>query len=378
MWDHSRLREWLVAETLPLWLDKGRDHRDGGFHEKLDLHLTPITTEGKRIMVQARQCYVFAVFAGELPEARNAAASGFDFMLSHGAHPDGGWRHRVARDGAPQDDSRDLYDQAFALFAAAWMHAAFGREDALSAANATLDYLDAQRAHPAGGYSENILADGSLADGPRRQNPHMHLFEAVLALFDATGDDAYLARAEALFDLARTNFIVDGTLREYFTDDLDPVPGPMGTIVEPGHHMEWVWLLHRYAALTGDQRAIETAAGLYAFALEHGYDATSGGLFDEVTCTGAVHRDSRRLWPQTEALKGHLARLEHADDAAAAVRIDKGLDSLARHHLVGGGGSWHEHIRADGVNFYGSLPASSLYHLSFAVAELDRVSQNRP
>ena len=377
MWDHSRLREWLVAETLPLWLDKGRDHRDGGFHEKLDLHLTPITTEGKRIMVQARQCYVFAVFAGELPEARNAAASGFDFMLSHGAHPDGGWRHRVARDGAPQDDSRDLYDQAFALFAAAWMHAAFGREDALSAANATLDYLDAQRAHPAGGYSENILADGSLADGPRRQNPHMHLFEAVLALFDATGDDAYLARAEVLFDLARTKFIVDGTLREYFTDGLDPVQGTMGTIVEPGHHMEWVWLLHRYAALTDERRAIETAAQLYAFALDHGYDAGSGGLLDEVTFTGAVHQDSRRLWPQTEALKGHLARRERGDDRAAAARIDAGLDSLLRHHLVGGGGNWHEHIRADGSNFYGSLPASSLYHLSFAVAELDRVSHNR-
>jgi mannose/cellobiose epimerase-like protein (N-acyl-D-glucosamine 2-epimerase family) len=378
MWDHSRLREWLVAETLPLWLDKGCDRRDGGFHEKLNFHLTPITDEGKRIMVQARQCYVFAMFADELLEAPNAAASGFNFMLSHGAHPEGGWRHRVARDGSPKDDSRDLYDQAFVLFAAAWMHATFGWEDALSAADDTLEYLDARRVHPSGGYSEKILAGGGLAEGPRRQNPHMHLFEAVLALFDATGDDAYLARAEALFDLARTKFIVDGTLREYFTDGLDPVQGTMGTIVEPGHHMEWVWLLHRYAALTDDSRAVETATGLYTFALDHGYDATSGGLLDEVTSNGAVRRDSRRLWPQTEALKGHLVRLERADGGAAAARVGAGLDSLSRHHLVGGGGNWHEHIRADGTNFYGSLPASSLYHLSFAVAELDRVGQNRP
>jgi mannose/cellobiose epimerase-like protein (N-acyl-D-glucosamine 2-epimerase family) len=74
-------------------------------------------------------------------------------------------------------------------------------------------------------------------------------------------------------------------------------------------------------------------------------------------------------------LKGHLVRLEHADCGTVASRIDAGLDSLWRHHLVVGGGNWHEHIRADGTNFYGSLPASSLYHLSFAVAELDRVSQ---
>jgi hypothetical protein len=70
--------------------------------------------------------------------------------------------------------------------------------------------------------------------------------------------------------------------------------------------------------------------------------------------------------------------LEHADDGAAAARVDAGLDSLLRHHLVGGGGNWHEHIYADGTNFYKSLPASSLYHLSFAVAELDRLSQNLP
>jgi mannose/cellobiose epimerase-like protein (N-acyl-D-glucosamine 2-epimerase family) len=375
MLDHSRFREWLVAETLPIWLDKGCDRRDGGFHEKLNFDLTPITNEGKRVMVQARQCYVFAVFAGELPEAPSAAASGFDFLMSYGAHPEGGWRHRVARDGSPQDDSRDLYDQAFVLFAAAWMYAAFGRKDALSAAKETLEYLDARRAHPSGGYSENILPGGDLAEGPRRQNPHMHLFEAVLALFEATGDDAYLARAEALFDLARTKFIVDGTLREYFTDGLDPIKGTVGKIVEPGHHMEWVWLLHRYAALTDDRRAVESATGLYNFALDHGYNATSGGLLDEVTSIGAVHRDSRRLWPQTEALKGHLVRLEHADCGTVASRIDAGLDSLWRHHLVVGGGNWHEHIRADGTNFYGSLPASSLYHLSFAVAELDRVSQ---
>jgi mannose/cellobiose epimerase-like protein (N-acyl-D-glucosamine 2-epimerase family) len=376
MLDHSRFREWLVAETLPIWLDKGCDRRDGGFHEKLNFDLTPITNEGKRVMVQARQCYVFAVFAGELPEAPSAAASGFDFLMSYGAHPEGGWRHRVARDGSPQDDSRDLYDQAFVLFAAAWMYAAFGRKDALSAAKETLEYLDARRAHPSGGYSENILPGGDLAEGPRRQNPHMHLFEAVLALFEATGDDTYLARAEALFDLARTKFIVDGTLREYFTDGLDPIKGTMGKIVEPGHHMEWVWLLHRYAALTDDRRAVESATGLYNFALDHGYNATSGGLLDEVTSIGAVHRDSRRLWPQTEALKGHLVRLEHADCGTVASRIDAGLDSLWRHHLVVGGGNWHEHIRADGTNFYGSLPASSLYHLSFAVAELDRVSQS--
>lgn len=48
-----------------------------------------------------------------------------------------------------------------------------------------------------------------------------------------------------------------------------------------------------------------------------------------------------------------------------------------QHHLVDGAGKWHEHVRADGANFYGSYPASSLYHMGFAVAELDRASRSR-
>ena len=371
--DFLRFRDWLVAETLPLWRDDGYDARCGGFHEKLGFDRAPITGEGKRILVQARQCFTFSVYAGALDGAGAAARSGFDFMTAYGRHPEGGWRHRVARDGAPLDDTRDLYDQAFAIFASAAMIATCGRADARDIADQTLDYLDRERSHPAGGYTEAVLPDGRVADTPRRQNPHMHLFEALLALYEAAGDAEYLGRAERLFALARSKFIVDGTLREYFTDALTPMPGPKGRIVEPGHHMEWVWLLHRYAALADDAGALAIAEPLYDFALAHGYDQGSGGLFDEVTADGSVHRADRRLWPQTEALRAHAVRWERYEDTAARARIDSGIATLMRDHLTGPRGGWQEHIHADGENFYGSLPASSLYHLSSAASEVERV-----
>src|SRR3546814_14289476 len=83
---------------------------------------------------------------------------------------------------------------------------------------------------------------------------HMHLLEACLALHEATKETAYLDRAGLLLDLFRDRFLVTGSLREFFTDDLRPAPGDAGRIVEPGHHFEWVWLLHRYGLVTGDQR----------------------------------------------------------------------------------------------------------------------------
>lgn len=367
------LREWLVDKTLPVWLACGYDSAAGGFHEKLAFDLTPILNEGKRAMVQARQCYVFAGPGVHLTGASAAAKGGFDFLLAHCRHPEGGWRHRTERSGAALDDSRDLYDQAFVLFAAAWMIAAYGLDEARVAADETLEYLDHDRGHPAGGYTENVLADGTLAEGPRRQNPHMHLFEALLALYDATGEERCLERAARMFALARDKFIVDGALREYFTDDLEPAPGEKGQIVEPGHHMEWVWLLHRYAEHSGDRSAVETADRLYAFALSHGYDGRSGGVLDEVTGLGDALKKSRRLWPQTEALKAHVARYRHAGDTAALKRIEKGVAVLLRDHLKENAGGWCEHLDSSGINFYGSYPASTLYHLAFAVGELEHL-----
>src|SRR3546814_13925869 len=65
---------------------------------------------------------------------------------------------------------------------------------------------------------------------------HMHLLEACLALHEATKETAYLDRAGLLLDLFRDRFLVTGSLREFFTDDLRPAPGDAGRIVEPGHH----------------------------------------------------------------------------------------------------------------------------------------------
>ncbi|MEC7205663.1 MAG: AGE family epimerase/isomerase, partial [Pseudomonadota bacterium] len=229
----DRLREWLLADTLPVWLEKGYDRANRSFHERLSLDFSPVTEGGKRVLVQARQIYTYSSSASSIAGALDAAQSAFEFTEAKYRHPAGGWRHRVTHEGAPLDDSRDLYDQAFVVFACAVLYRATGREDVLAAALETLRYLEAERSHPAGGFTEIVPGDGSAFEGLRRQNPHMHLFEAMLALHESTDDDSHLEMATRLFELTRSKFIVDNTLREYFTDALDPVQGEAGEIVEP-------------------------------------------------------------------------------------------------------------------------------------------------
>lgn len=373
-----RLRSWVFDSALPYWAAQGVDGAAGGFHERLDAARRPVVKDGKRTMVQARQVYVFAQahLLNRLPQGRALAHAGRDFLLAHCRHPGGGWRFRVARDGAAMDDTRDLYSHAFVVFALAWLHRLDGDGAARTLADETMAFLDARMAHPEGGYREALDGAGKPSDGARRQNPHMHLFEACLEWCAATHDRAWRDRADALAALLEARFCIDGTLREYFDDSLAPLPGDLGRIVEPGHHYEWVWLLHRYRQLGGgDLTAL--AARLYAFAERHGIDAATGGVIDIVAPDGAATRTSRRFWPQTEAIKAHIARHAATGDPGIARRVDAQADSLYRTHIAGAAdGAWREHLGPDGAVTVPDLPASSLYHVTLAAAELSRLSDS--
>lgn len=369
------LETWLFDATLPFWTEHGVDTEAGGFHERLDLDRKPVVVDGKRTMVQARQIYVFAQAAllGRCPDAATLARTGRDFLLAYCRHPDGGWRFRVTRDGRPMDDTRDLYAHAFVLFGLAWLFRLDGEAAIRAHADETAGFLDRALAHPDGGYREAIDDDGAPMTGERRQNPHMHLLEAFLAWFDASGDERWLERARTMLALFRTHFCIADTLREYFDEALSPLPGERGAIVEPGHHYEWVWLLHRYRILSGDGQYDAAAETLYAFAERHGVDASTGGVVDTVDASGAPLRRSRRLWPQTEAIKAHLARLKATGDAIFEQRVARQIDALYKSHLADcPSGAWHEHIAEDGRDLVNALPASSLYHITLAAAELAR------
>src|SRR5260370_15710217 len=92
--------------------------------------------------------------------------------------------------------------------------------------------------YPCGGFREDPR--GTM---PRRQNPHMHLLEACLALAEATSDRRWIERAAALASLMRDRFFdrQTGSLIEFLSDDLRP-DAKRGVGREPGHQFERIWL----------------------------------------------------------------------------------------------------------------------------------------
>jgi mannose/cellobiose epimerase-like protein (N-acyl-D-glucosamine 2-epimerase family) len=370
----GRYIHWFYDTTLPFWRDNIPDRERGGFHELLDAAGRPSSPGGKRIVVHARLIFTFAqaYLRSGSDTYRAAARHGFDFLARHGPHPDGGWRHSLTADGGSGDDTRMFYDHAFILFAMAWYARATDGVDgsggeALAIADRTMDFIDAEMAHPGGGF---VNALGG-ARGACQQNPHMHLLEAALALYETTGDDRWRGLAERIYALFRSCFLVDGSLREYFNESWQPVPGAEGRITEPGHQFEWCWLLHQYARLTGDGSALTAAETLYRFACDYGV-RRDGGAFDEVAADGTPLKRSRRIWPQTEAIKAHAVMAERGDPDAPA-RLEATLAMLWRDYLDGAAeGCWREHLDAAGKPLRDDKPGTTPYHLAMAARELER------
>lgn len=379
--DAKQIRDWLAEAALPLWCHAGLDTQAGGFVEKLSLDGRPLLDADKRMRVQARQIYVYShahlldwTPPGEGPSALEAAYHGFDFLTRQYWHEDGGFVFSVTRNGTHADTRLESYEQAFAIFAFAWHFRATGDENAVAWAERTLAFLDDHLGDLAqGGYHEN-----PAHDLPRRQNPHMHLLEALLAWHTTTGEDIWLRRARDIFALFRARFFdaETGTLGEFFDGAWTPASGTMGKIIEPGHHYEWVWLLERYAQATGEDVRAEAAA-LYQFAETHGVDRNPGPAadlaYDSVLRHGTSLDENKRLWVQTEAIKAQLARMEFHADANAALRLEELLERLFALYLAPANGCWQDHLDVQGNGFAESAPASSLYHLFLALTEVLRV-----
>jgi mannose-6-phosphate isomerase len=193
----------------------------------------------------------------------------------------------------------------------------------------------------------------------------MHLLEALLAAYEAFDDGVFRARAASLIDLfaARLFQPVSGVLPEFFGEDWEVVTRAGGFLVEPGHHCEWVWLLHRAEALGVRAGLSGLSDRLMEFVDRYGIDPVSGGIFDEVFSDGTVVSRGSRLWPQTERLRAeHLAGGRTDLQRLAAFRC---LAAYLRPD-----GLWHERRRADGDLSDEPAPASSLYHLTGAILSL--------
>ena len=356
------MRGWLFDDALPFWLDKGLDHDFGGFHEVLDFKGNSIAAD-KRLRTMARQIYVYgkATELGWSGNAKRAIEHGLTFLAESAQSPNGGWYKTFDAQSNPLDLTEDAYDHAFILLALAQTQKA-GIEVNPALLNRVSMMLETLRiTGPDGRF--NGYAEDTVHTLPRRSNPHMHLLEAMMAYYEASGDESYLDRADEIVSLFKTRFYDSDSLLlgESFDQDLQFTGGAVSAI-EPGHQFEWAHLLHKFAALSDTVPAVQINS-LFAHAKAMGINPVSGFAYDEISSTGKPKHYTSRCWVQTELLsclcvlsengKGHL---RFQAERHAQNMWDRYINPAPK-------GMWFDVVDGRGNAVSKSVPASTFYHL---------------
>ncbi|MFQ2154986.1 AGE family epimerase/isomerase [Aeromonas hydrophila] len=349
----------------------------GLFAEGLDGAGEPLW-QPTRFRVQSRQIYVFSHAAllgwyeGGLLAERCAR-----FGMRHFDDVAGNQLFSLNADGSPADSAVCCYEYAFALLAECWLYRLSGEQCWQQQAESRYQAIVRLFADPVYGGFHSSWPAGSL----RSQNPHMHLFEALLVAAESFDDPRWQVRAHRLYQLFRQRFLEHALLREFFDERLLPTH-PDSRLIDPGHHYEWCWLLARYRALAqgwecgpSEREIDEGIAILTRFATVHGHGPT-GLVLDELTDDGRPHRATSRLWCQTEQLKALLAAYERRGEAEIAHRIGEVVGRIFDYYLMPAlPGQWIDQVDVTGAPLAGHAPASTFYHLFVAFSELVRVAQ---
>jgi mannose/cellobiose epimerase-like protein (N-acyl-D-glucosamine 2-epimerase family) len=371
---YADIRSWMFEDALPWWSEHGIDRENGGYVESFDMAGFDSGSDFKRTRVTARQVYVFshAAMLG-WKDGAELARHGVSHLTTKAWLGDTeGFARRTTRAGAPLDRTPDLYDHAFALFAFGWYLRATGDKEGMAWAHRTMDVIETNLSHPSG--------VGFLHEAPgtgwRQQNPHMHLIEAALAVYETSGEQRFADVALRIAQLFREKFFdtKSQTLAEFFTDDWSRAPGDAGDSIEPGHQFEWAWILGNCRRLLGLDLSSEIR-GLVTFGERYGVNPVSAATYNIVRANGQPVDRGSRTWPNTERLKAAVAlhdldgrNPEEVFESAGKLLLDRYLDVEPR-------GTWIDAFDGEGLAVVKSVPTSTLYHVFLAFAETLRIGE---
>ncbi|MBR5660471.1 MAG: AGE family epimerase/isomerase [Bacteroidales bacterium] len=367
--DLVRFREEIKGELegdiLPFWL--ALLDPEGGFYGEVTSDGTVLKDAPRGEILNARIIWTFAAAFGALgkQEYFSAALHARDWFVSYLIDKkNGGVFWSVAADGSPLDTKKQLYSQAFAIYAFSELFKVTSDSSDLEVAVNLFDIVESRFAdHANGGYAEALsidfspLEDMSLSahdiNAGKTMNSHLHLLEAYANLYQVWPDPALKAALADLIHLMCERIMSpDGHLYLYFDSDWSVLPGA----ISYGHDIETSWLLLECAQALGDPSVVEFVKPFCAALGRAGNEGLlpDGSMAYELLpedasglSSGSSLDRSRQWWVQAETVVGNLWLWKYHSDPEA---LPKALNcwNWIKTHLISSSGEWYWGTLADG------------------------------
>jgi mannobiose 2-epimerase len=317
--------EWEMHENiLPFWMNQAVDLENGGFFGRITYYGTAVKNSPKGSVLNARILWTFSAaynLTGRteyLDYARRAYNYFSEYFIDK---QNGGVVWSVYADGKVMNGRKQVYAQAFAIYALSEFYMADGDKEAILQAIDIYNLIekfafDAEN----NGYIEALsqswqsLADLRLsekdANEPKSMNTHLHLLEAYTRLFSIWKDDDLGEKLLNLISLHTSKIFSDNS--GHFDLFFDMKWNVKSTHYSFGHDIEGAWLIMEAARVMGITTVIDEAEQLAIrmakVTLKEGI-AADGSLYNEGEA-GIVTDTDRHWWPQAEAIIGFINAFE--------------------------------------------------------------------
>ena len=364
----SSHRLWLLNEANRLfdfYQPSVMDYR-GGFFD-LDNRGAPLPTGWPPAAVPTRNlfqttrmvyCFAIAHLMGR-PGAYQMVDHGVQFLLDgHHDKTHGGYHWSTGYNG-PVNDAKVAYGHAFVLLAGA-SAVSVGHPNGKQLLDDISEVLFSrfwEEQH--GAIHEDFNADWTPVESYRGQNSNMHLTEALMAAYEATGDAQYLNKAERIATLliqkstATNNWRLPEHYNADWSIDFDydrDVFRPFGSTI--GHWLEWTRLLLQLWHLGQKKHdwMRDAAVAMFDQSIKEGWDAQRGGFYFTVGWGGEPVDQDRYWWPCTEGIGATYWLGEIAGDSKYETWYRRIWDWCETHLIDRVDGSWHHQLNPELVS----------------------------
>ena len=383
----KELQQELQDNILKFWSEHSIDHVNEGFYGAIEQPMKLIPEADKGLVLNTRILWTFAAAYRTLqvPHYLEIADRAYQYLSEYFLDPDyGGFFWMVDYQGRPSNDKKQIYGQAFAIYALSEYYLATKHQSALDLSIATYHLLEKHRYDSVyKGYVEALSHDWKETDSlslsrkdlneKKSMNTHLHILEAYTNLYRTWPSPELTASLTELIQVTMHHIIDSHQAR--FNLFFDESWNVKSDHISYGHDIEGSWLLVEAAEVLGNHELLkeveQTAVAMAAAVLETGMD-DDGGIWNEASPNGLIDTN-KDWWPQAEAMVGFFNAYQLSGEQRFEQAALRSWDFIQKYLIDRTYGEWYWGVSSDGSSLPRGPKVSAWkcpYHNSRACLEM--------
>ena len=352
----------LVRNILPFWMNKSVDKEFGGFYGQINGFGQVVSGAEKGGILNSRILWTFSAAYNQLKDHgyRQMADYSKNYVLAHFFDDTcGGTYWTINAEGRPADTKKQIYSQAFFIYAMAEYFKITGDRVCLDKAISLYHLIeDKSFDKQLNGYFEAYSHDWKLLDDLRLSakdanekkttNTHLHILEAYANLYRVWKDKELGSKLKNLVHIFLEKIIDPEShhLQLFFDDHWNS----RSSLISYGHDIEASWLVYEAAEVLEDNdllKKVKSACIALAIASLEGLQDDGSLIYEKDEPEGITDMD-RHWWPQAETVVGLINLYDLTRNDLYLAQAIKCWKYITKNLIDHKNGEWFWSIKADG------------------------------